>query len=184
MRDSSKRIHDDANPQQEPLPTGPKAATKQRPALALLREALTELHITGTCRSVAYELMTYWSPGGTVFPAVQTLADDMGLKRRVIQYQIKTLERVGLWKRKRRTGKTNLYELHLPGDAQARFVKLSPVHVGAPPRARGCTLSIHLKCREPLQGEARHVRRTRVYEVRARRHPLPRMKRSRLRLLR
>ena len=79
MRDSSKRIHDDANPQQEPLPTGPKAATKQRPALALLREALTELHITGTCRSVAYELMTYWSPGGTVFPAVQTLADDMGL---------------------------------------------------------------------------------------------------------
>ena len=133
MHDSPRSLPHDANPQQEPPPTGPKAATKQRPALALLREALTELHITCTCRTVAYELLSYWSPGGTVFPALQTMAHDTGLDTRTVRRHIKTLDRVGLWKRKRRTGQTNVYALHLPGEAQERFAKLSPRTPGSAP---------------------------------------------------
>ena len=118
---------------QAPLPTGPTGLPKQRPALAQLREALTALHIGGLCRTVAYELLTYWSPGGDVFPSVKTLADDMGLKPRVVRHHIARLERVGLWVRIERKGKTNLYALHLPGEAQKGFVQPRPRHTRAAP---------------------------------------------------
>ena len=136
MHDSLRSLHvysEESNPHQQPLPTGPKASPKQRPAMAQLRVAMTELHISRTCRAVSFELMTYWAPGGTVFPAVQTMADDMGLKRRVVRHHIQHLERVGLWVRELRTGQTNLYTLHLPGEAQERFVQPRPRHVGASP---------------------------------------------------
>ena len=118
---------------QAPLPTGPTGLPKQRPALAQLREALTALHIGGLCRTVAYELLTYWSPGGDVFPSVKTLADDMGLKPRVVRHHIARLERVGLWVRIGRKGQTNLYGLHLPGEAQEGFVQPRPRHARAAP---------------------------------------------------
>ena len=118
---------------QAPLPTGPTGLPKQRPALAQLREALTALHIGGLCRTVAYELLTYWSPGGDVFPSVKTLADDMGLKPRVVRHHIARLERVGLWVRIGRKGQTNLYALHLPGEAQEGFVQPRPRHTRAAP---------------------------------------------------
>ena len=35
-----------------------------RTAIARLRDALTALKVHGTCRHVAYELLTYWEPGG------------------------------------------------------------------------------------------------------------------------
>ena len=115
------------------LPTGPTGLTKQRPALAQLREAMTALHIGGVCRAVAYELLTYWSPGGTVFPAVTTLADGMGLKPRMVQYHLAHLERVGLWVRTGRIGRTNIYALHLPGEAQEGFSNPRPLQPIAPP---------------------------------------------------
>ena len=118
---------------QAQLPTGPQPVPKQRPALAQLREALTALHIGGLCRTVAYELLTYWSPGGAVFPSVKTMADDMGLKPRVVRHHIARLERVGLWVRIGRKGQTNLYALHLPGEAQEGFVQPSPRHTRAAP---------------------------------------------------
>ena len=96
---------------------------------------LTAFHIGGVCRAVAYELLTYWSPGGDVFPSVKTLADDMGLKRRVVRHHIAHLERVGLWVRIGRKGQTNLYGLHLPGEAQEGFVPtFTPAHTCRPPR--------------------------------------------------
>ena len=82
MPASGASLHHDTTdpsiPHQQPLPTGPIGLTKQRPALAQLREAMTALHIGRTSRAVSYELMTYWSPGGTVFPSVKVLADGMG----------------------------------------------------------------------------------------------------------
>ena len=117
------RSTDPPTPHQQPLPTGPIGLTKQRPALAQLREAMTTLHVGGSCRAVSYELMTYWSPGGSVFPSVETLADGVGLKPRMVRYHLKRLDRVGLWVRIGRTKDTNIYELHLPGEAQEGFTK-------------------------------------------------------------
>ena len=99
---------------------------------------MTALHIGRLCRAVSYELLTYWSPGGTVFPSVKTLADDMGLKRRAVRHHIAHLERVGLWVRIGREDETNLYVLHLPGEAQEGFVEPSPRHAHAAPPARTC----------------------------------------------
>ena len=120
------------------LPTGPRGLPKQRPALAQLRDAMTALHIGRLCRAVSYELFTYWSPGGTVFPSVKALADGMGLKRRAVRHHIAHLERVGLWVRIGRDDETNLYVLHLPGEAQAGFVTPTPLHTAADPPARTC----------------------------------------------
>ena len=64
---------------------------------------------------VAYELLTYWQPGGDVFPSVQTIADGLGLTPRVVQRHLARLERKGLWVRIARVNSTNLYELKLPG---------------------------------------------------------------------
>ena len=120
------------------LPTGLVGLPKQRPALARLREAMTALHIGRLCRAVSYELFTYWSPSGSVFPSVKALADGMGLKRRAVRHHIAHLERVGLWVRIGREDETNLYVLHLPGEAQEGFVKPEPRAVAAAPPARTC----------------------------------------------
>ena len=142
MPNSSTSLQQDAtppsNPQQAGLPTGPTGLPKQRPALAQLREAMTALHIGRLCRAVSYELFTYWSPGGNVFPSVKVMADAMGLKRRAVRHHIAHLERVGLWVRIGREDETNIYVLHLPGEAQEGFVKPSPRHTHAAPPARTC----------------------------------------------
>ena len=75
-------------------------------------------NIRGMCRAVAYELLRYWKPGGTVFPSLATLAESLGLKPRMVRYHLANLERVGLWKRHGRNGTTNTYELILPGGRQ------------------------------------------------------------------
>ena len=120
---------------QAPLPTGPIGLPKQRPAGAQLREAMTALGIHGMCRTLSYELLTYWSPGGSVFPSVDTLADGLGLKPRMIQYHLARLDRVGLWVRIGRTKDTNVYELHLPREAQEGFKKPAGVQ---PIASQGC----------------------------------------------
>ena len=57
----------------------------------------------------------------------------MGLKPRVVRHHIARLERVGLWVRIGRKGQTNLYGLHLPGEAQEGFVQPRPRHARAAP---------------------------------------------------
>ena len=97
------------------LTFGPAEAVKSKPTIARLRDAMDAFNIRGTCRLVAYELLTYWQPGGDVFPSVQTIADGLGLTPRVVQRHLARLERKGLWVRIARVNSTNLYELKLPG---------------------------------------------------------------------
>ena len=97
------------------LTFGPSEAVKQKPTIARLRDAMNDFNIRGTRRLVAYELLTYWQPGGDVFPSVQTIADGLGLTPRVVQRHLARLERKGLWVRIARVNSTNLYELKLPG---------------------------------------------------------------------
>ena len=75
---------------------GPVSASKPQPTLARLRDVLTDLKVHGTCRHVAYELLTYWEPGGTVFPSVKTLAEGIGVDRRIVRRHVARLERIGL----------------------------------------------------------------------------------------
>ena len=75
------------------------------------------LHVHGTRRAVSYELLTYWSPGGAVFPSVLTLSQGMGKKPRCVRAHLAALDRIGLWKREAREGETNIYDLRLPGVA-------------------------------------------------------------------
>ena len=102
------------------LTFGPAEAVKQKPTIARLRDAMDAFNIRGTCRLVAYELLTYWEPGGQVFPLVKTLAVGLGKSERVVQRQLNRLERVGLWVRigpapVGRPGRhPSLYELRLP----------------------------------------------------------------------
>ena len=103
----------DRSPKQ--LTFGPSEAVKSKPTIARLRDAMDAFNIRGTCRLVAYELLTYWQPGGDVFPSVQTIADGLGLTPRVVQRHLARLERKGLWVRIARVNSTNLYELKLPG---------------------------------------------------------------------
>ena len=100
------------------LTTGPAPVSRPKPTITKLRDALDAFNVKGTARLLAYELLSYWTPGGTVFPSVPTLADGLGLKPRMVQYHLKRLERVGLWVRHGRTGTTNTYELRLPGGVQ------------------------------------------------------------------
>ena len=108
----------DRSPKQ--LTFGPAEAVKQKPTIARLRDAMDAFNIRGTCRLVAYELLTYWEPGGQVFPLVKTLAAGLGKSERVVQRQLDRLERVGLWVRigpapVGRPGRhPSLYELRLP----------------------------------------------------------------------
>ena len=128
-KNATQSINEADQDRQAHLPTGPTGLTKQRPALAQLREALTAFHIGGVCRAVAYELMTYWSPGGTVFPSVRTLALGLDIEPRTVRRHVAHLERVGLWVRNgRRKGRSNLYGLHLPGEAQEGFARPDPGH--------------------------------------------------------
>ena len=106
-------VQTQTNPQQ--LGFGPVPAIKPKPTIAQLRDAMNAFNIRGTCRLVAFELLSYWQPGGQVFPKVQTLADGMGLSVRVVRRHVARLDRLGLWVRIAREGYTNLYELRLPG---------------------------------------------------------------------
>ena len=97
------------------LTLGPAPVPKPKPTTAKLRDALDAFNIRGTCRLVAYELLTYYQPAGRVFPSVQTIADGLGLTPRVVQRHLARLERISLWVRLARVGRTNLFELRLPG---------------------------------------------------------------------
>ena len=108
----------DAGVEPQQLAMGPVPVPKQKPTLAQFRDACDAFNIRGTCRLVGYELVTYYRPGGAVFPSVATLADGLGLKPRMVRYHLAHLERVGLWVRHGRTGTTNTYELRLPGGVQ------------------------------------------------------------------
>ena len=129
------------------LTFGPSEAVKPRPTIARLRGACDDLGIHGTTRLVAYELLSYWEPGGTVFPSMKVLARCLQSRSvpnraqprttqderkdecpaRVVRRHVHTLERVGLWKRVARSGCSNIYELHLPGDPlRAGVVKQTP----------------------------------------------------------
>ena len=96
------------------LTTGPAPVVKPRPTQALLREALTAFNVTGSCRAVAWELFSYWSPDGAVFPSLDTLAAGVGIQRRGVRKHLAWLERIGLWVRVPREGRANVYELRLP----------------------------------------------------------------------
>ena len=105
--------------------------------MARLREAMTALGVHGMCRLVAFELLTYWEPGGTVFPSVTTLADGLGVQPRIVRGHLARLERIDLWVRVARPGRANLYELRLPGfvsdEAEPRIVEGEPRIVGSAP---------------------------------------------------
>ena len=113
------------------LTLGPAPVPKQKPTISQLRNAMDAFNIRGTARALAFELLSYWAPGGTVFPSVATLAAGLGLKPRMVQYHMKRLERIGLWSRHGRTGTTNIYELRLPGPV----AKVDTTRVGG---AMGC----------------------------------------------
>ena len=100
------------------LTLGPAPVPRQKPTISLLRAACDAFHIKGGARLLAFELLSYWSPNGTVFPSLATLAEGVGLKPRMVRYHLARLERVGLWVRHDRTGTTNTYELRLPGGRQ------------------------------------------------------------------
>ena len=113
---------------------GPVSASKPQPTLARLRDVLTDLKVHGTCRHVAYELLTYWEPGGTVFPSVKTLAEGIGVDRRIVRRHVARLERIGLWVRVCRQGHSNRYELQLPGsEVKPKRPLLSPDPTIPPP---------------------------------------------------
>ena len=77
------------------------------------------LHVHGTRRAVSFELLTYWSPGGAVFPSVLTLSKGLGKKPRCVRGHLAALDRIGLWARERREGETNVYALRLPDGARS-----------------------------------------------------------------
>ena len=87
-------------PAEHQLTIGPAPVTKPKPTIAQLRHALDAFNIRGTCRLVAYELLSYWEPGGQVFPLVKTIAVGLGKSERVVQRQLDRLERVGIWVRR------------------------------------------------------------------------------------
>ena len=107
------------DPTGKQLTFGPVAVQRQRPTITQLRDALTALHVDGVERLVAYELLSYWKPGGTVFPAVGTLAESIGRSPSTVRRSLARLSRIGLWRRESRRGRTNIYDLHLPGLPQS-----------------------------------------------------------------
>ena len=120
LANETTKYDENATPQNvgvesQQLAMGPVLAPKQKPTIAQFRDACDAFNIRGTCRLLGYELLTYWRPGGAVFPSVATLADGLGLSPRTVQRHMARLERLGLWLRLARVGSTNLYELRLPG---------------------------------------------------------------------
>ena len=153
------------------LTFGPSEAVKQKPTIARLRDACDALHIYGTRRLVAYELLSYFSPGGTVFPGMTALAHCLPRREipqrgrrngrtlspskrrdenpaRMVRQHVKELERIGLWRRVARSGRSNLFELHLPGQAvkgeKPQCQKIDPRSTdSAPPRSTDSAVSNH-----------------------------------------
>ena len=97
------------------LTIGPVPARKPRPTIALLREALNAFNVRGTCRLVAFEVFTYWKPGGSVFLLMKTISEGIGIEPRIARRHLARLERIGIWVRVARKGQSNTYELRLPG---------------------------------------------------------------------
>ena len=121
----------DPAPQQVGI--GPVPVLTPRPTIARLREAMTALHVHGIARAVAFELLSYWQPGGAVFPSMRALAAGAGIAPRSVRRHLAYLERIGLWVRVGRTGRTNRYGLRLPG-VQTRTEKARPrTPVSSPP---------------------------------------------------
>ena len=104
-----------ADYQHQQLTFGPSEAVKSKPTIARLRDAMARVQYPGHVSPCRYELLTYWQPGGDVFPK---RSDHRGRARahpRVVQRHLARLERKGLWVRIARVNSTNLYELKLPG---------------------------------------------------------------------
>ena len=101
------------------LTTGP-TPVRQKPTISQLAAVMDSFGIRGTTRLVSYELLSFWTPGGRVFPKVSTIAGRIGKSERVVQRQLEHLERVGVWVRCGRAdvgvkGKQpSLYEMRLP----------------------------------------------------------------------
>ena len=98
----------------------PVSVTKPKPTISQLAEAMDSFNIRGTARLVSYELLSFWKPGGQVYPKVKTIARRIGRSERVVQRQLDHLERVGVWVRCGSApvgvkGKQpSLYEMRLP----------------------------------------------------------------------
>ena len=164
------------------LTFGPSEAVKQKPTIARLRDACDALHIYGTRRLVAYELLSYFSPGGTVFPGMTALAHCLPRREipqrgrrngrtlspskrrdenpaRMVRQHVKELERIGLWRRVARSGRSNLFELHLPGQAvkgeKPQCQKIDPRSTdSAPPRSTDSAVSNHSEVTSTSTGAA------------------------------
>ena len=115
------------------LTLGPVEAAKSPPTIALLRDVLTSCHVHGTARELAYELLSYWKPGGNVYPSVRTLADGLGVKPRAVSKNLARLHRIGVWVRQEEQGKTNRYALRIPGVEKTNCPLLTPVPRNTPP---------------------------------------------------
>ena len=147
-------------------------APKPRPTMARLREAMTALGVHGMCRLVAFELLTYWEPGGTVFPSVTTLADGLGVQPRIVRGHLARLERIGLWVRVARPGRANLYELRLPvfvsDETEPRIVGSAPPGSHDPPevtnevtkKVQAAAVPAVLSLPPPDQQQQQRLRRT------------------------
>ena len=102
------------------LTTGPTPVPRQKPTISQLAAVMDAFNIRGTARLVSYELLSFWTPTGRVFPKVKTIAGRVGKSERVVQRQLEHLERVGVWVRCGRAdvgvkGKQpSLYEMRLP----------------------------------------------------------------------
>ncbi len=65
-------------------------------------------------RLLLYTLSTYQGPGGSIHPSADTLASNMGLKRRQIFNLIKEAEACGWLQKSRRSGRSSVYSLAIP----------------------------------------------------------------------
>ena len=102
------------------LTTGPVPVARPKPTISQLAEAMDAFNIRGTARLVGYELLSFWTPGGRVFPKVKTIAVRIGKSERAVQRHLEHLERVGVWVRCGpapigvKGKQPSLYEMRLP----------------------------------------------------------------------
>ena len=112
------KIKRTAEPKQ--LGLGPTPVTRPKPTISQLAAVMDAFNIRGTARLVSYELLSFWEPGGRVFPKVKTIAGRVGKSERVVQRQLEHLERVGVWVRCGpapigvKGKQPSLYEMRLP----------------------------------------------------------------------
>ena len=150
---TSPKIQRTGEPQQ--LTTGPVPARKPRPQIALLREALDAFGVHGMCRLVAFEVFTYWEPGGSVFLLMKTISEGVGINRRIVRSHLARLERIGIWTRGARKGQSNIYKFQLPGSVGKTEVSTSECgSYDPPPRIVGSSISNHLSRRSELRASA------------------------------